>query len=120
MTILLSYDYLTIYILHILNIYSYIYILCGSNSDLGNYRPISVLPCFSKILEKIMCNRLYKHLSDSNILYRKQFGFQEKHLTKHSIMQLIDQINCSSEKNLYKLGILLNFQKLSILSTIKF
>ena len=52
-----------------------------SNSDLENYRPISALPCFSKILAKIMYNRLYKHLSDNNIHYRKQFGFQEKHST---------------------------------------
>ena len=36
----------------------------GSNSELGNYRPISVLPCFSKILEKIMNNRFYKHLKE--------------------------------------------------------
>ena len=70
----------------------------GSDSDLGNYRPISVLSCFSKILEKIIHNRLYKHLKENNILYRKQLGFQEKHSTEHAIMQLVDQINCSFEK----------------------
>ena len=70
----------------------------GSDSDLGNYRPISVLPCYSKILEKIIHNRLYKHLKENNILYRKQFGFQEKYSTEHAIMQLVDQINCSFEK----------------------
>ena len=70
----------------------------GSDSNLGNYRPISVLPYFSKILEKIMYNRLYKHLSDHNILYQKQFGFQEKYSTEHVVMQLVDQINCSYEK----------------------
>ena len=50
----------------------------GSDSDLGNYRPVYDLPCFSKILEKIMYNGVYKYLSDNNILYWKQFGFQEK------------------------------------------
>ena len=44
-----------------------------NNSGLGDYIPISllVLPCFSKVLEKIMCNRLYKHLIYNNILLKK-------------------------------------------------
>ena len=54
---------------------------------------------------------LYKHLSDNNFLYRKQFGFREKHSTEHAIMQLTDQINCSFEKNLYTLGIFIDFSK---------
>ena len=65
----------------------------GSNSELVNYRPISVLPCFSKILEKIMCNHLYKNLKEKDILYKKQVGFQQKHSTEHAILQLIDQVN---------------------------
>ena len=38
-------------------------------SDLSNYRPISVLSCFSKILERIMYNRLYQYLTENKILY---------------------------------------------------
>ena len=41
----------------------------GDNSDVSNYRPISVLPCFSKILECLMYNRLYKYLKENDILY---------------------------------------------------
>ena len=41
----------------------------GDNTDLSNYRSISVLPCFSKILERLMYNRLYKLLSNLKILY---------------------------------------------------
>ena len=67
----------------------------GNNLNLQNYRPISVLTYFSKILEKVMYNRLYKYFSDNNILYRKQFGFQGKLLTEPVIMQLFDQINCN-------------------------
>ena len=47
----------------------------GDHSDMSNYRPISVLPCFSKILERIMYNRLYKYLTTEKLLYSKQFGF---------------------------------------------
>ena len=42
----------------------------GDNAELSNYRPISVLPCFSKILERVIYNRLYKYLLDSKILYK--------------------------------------------------
>ena len=57
-----------------------------------NYRPISVLPCFSKLLEKIMYKRLYKYLSENNYLYEKQFGFQVAHSTDDTVVQLISQI----------------------------
>ena len=47
-------------------------------------------------------------MSGNNVLYRKQFGFQEKHSTEHVIMQLVDQINCSFEKNIYTLVIFID------------
>ena len=33
----------------------------GDNSDISNCRPISILPCFSKILKRLMHNHLYKY-----------------------------------------------------------
>ena len=63
----------------------------GDNSDVSNYRPISVLPCFSKILERSMYNRLYKYLKENNILYEKQFGFQSGYSTNDAIVQLVDK-----------------------------
>ena len=53
----------------------------GDNSDVSNYRPISLSPCFSKILELLMFNRLSKYLKENNILYEKQFGFQSGYST---------------------------------------
>ena len=50
----------------------------GETDLLNNYRLISVLPVFSKILERIMYNRVYKHVSDNSLLYEKQFGFQKE------------------------------------------
>ena len=46
-----------------------------------------------------MCNCLYKHLKENDIIYRKQFGFQQKNSTEHAILQLIDQVNNSFEVN---------------------
>ena len=74
----------------------------GDNSDVSNYRPISVLPCFSKVLEHLMYNRLYKYLKENNILYEKQFGFQSGYSTNDAIVQLVDKIFDSFEEQLLK------------------
>ena len=79
--------------------------------DLSNYRPISVLSCFSKILERIMYNRLYQYLTENKILYPKQFGFQTGHSTEHAIVQLVDQILESFEYNKYTLGVFIDLSK---------
>ena len=83
----------------------------GDEKDLENYRPISVLPCFSKILERIMYNRLYNHLIKNNILYSKQFGFQKGHSTEYAIIQLIDQINNNFENNEFTIGVFIDLSK---------
>ena len=83
----------------------------GEKNEVSNYRPISVLPCFSKILERIMYNRLYNFLRENNILYEKQFGFQNSHSTDHAIIQLIDEISKSFEKNEYTLGVFIDLSK---------
>ena len=77
----------------------------GDNSDISNYRPISVLPCFSKILERLIYNRLYKYLKENNILYEKQFSFQSRYSTNDTIVQLVDKAFDSFEKEQFILGI---------------
>ena len=75
----------------------------GDSSDVSNYRLISVLPCFSKILERLMYNRLCKYLKESNVLYEKQFGFQSGYSTNDAIVQLVDKIFDSFEKEQFSL-----------------
>ena len=48
----------------------------GSKQDPSNYRPISVLPTISKLLEKAVHMQLYSYLRDNNLLSQKQFGFR--------------------------------------------
>ena len=81
------------------------------NSDISNYRPISALPCFSKILERLMYNRLYKYLKENNILYEKQFGFQSGYSTNDAIIQLVDKIFYSFEKEQFTLGVFIDLSK---------
>ena len=87
--------------------------ICKANnsSNISNYRPISAQPGFSKMLERIMYNRLQKYLKDQNILYNKQFGFRTGHSIEHTIAQLVDQIFEDFEKNKYTLGVFLDFSK---------
>ena len=46
-----------------------------------------------------MCNRLYKYLTENNLLYCKQIGFQKDSSPEHAILQVVEQINQSFEKN---------------------
>ena len=83
----------------------------GDKLDVGNFRPISVLPCFSKILEKLMYNRLYRYLTENVILYNKQFGFQKAHSTAHAIVELVNEITNAFERNMYTLGVFIDLSK---------
>ena len=54
---------------------------------------LSLLPYFSKMLERIMYNRIYKYLTKNDLLYCKQFGFHKGYSTEHAIIQVVQQIN---------------------------
>ena len=58
-----------------------------------NYRPISFLPVFSKILERLMYNQLYNFLTEHNILSMNQFGFRKNYSTFLALMDLVDNIS---------------------------
>ena len=46
----------------------------------SNYRPISILPLFSKVFERLMFNRIYNFVIKHEIIYKNQFGFQKENL----------------------------------------
>ena len=50
----------------------------GDRCDANNYRPITVLPTISKILEKSVHIQLYAYLKNNEIITSKQFGFRPK------------------------------------------
>ena len=57
-----------------------------------NYRPVSLLMTISKVLEKIIYNRLYKFLLKHNILYDSQYGFRSKHSCEDAILEMVDRL----------------------------
>ncbi len=65
---------------------------------LNNYRPISILPAFSKLLEKIVYRRLYSFINSNDIFYEHQYGFRPKHATVHPVIQLIKDTVLANDK----------------------
>lgn len=64
----------------------------GKVDVLSNYRPISLLSIFDKLLEKIICTRLSNFLSANNTLYEYQFGFRKLHSINLALIDVVDNI----------------------------
>jgi retron-type reverse transcriptase len=79
--------------------------------QLNNYRPISLLPTISKILEKIIHKRLYYFLLSQSVFYQSQYGFRPKHSTTHAIHEFVDQAITSFEEKKTTLGVFLDLSK---------
>ena len=82
----------------------------GEKSSISNYRAIFALPCFPKILERIMYNRLYDYFTANSILFKKQFGSRTGHSTEHALLELMDQI-CDSFNDNNSLRIFIDLSK---------
>ena len=78
----------------------------GDKQQICNYRPVSVLPCFSKILERIVHNRITKFIDKHNLLYRYQFGFRKQHNTSHALVTLVNELSMALDKGHSCLGCL--------------
>jgi retron-type reverse transcriptase len=77
----------------------------------NNYRPISVLPAFSKILERIIYNRMINYLDKYNILYHQQYGFRRGHSTSMALIQLFDKISSAIDEKKFTIRIFLDLSK---------
>ena len=76
-----------------------------------NYRPISVLSSFSKIFERLIYNRLDKHLAKSNLLSVKQLGFRNNYSTVHAACDVYTQLQAQKDQKLHTCLILLDLSK---------
>ena len=76
-----------------------------------NYRPISLLPTFSKILERLVHNRLNKYLQTHKIINPAQYGFQQNLSTEMAILELQDRIANQLINNKLSLGVFLDLSK---------
>ena len=76
-----------------------------------NYRPVSVLPVFSKIMERLMYDRLISYMLKNNILFEYQFGFQKGKSTHMALITLVYRITEALDNGDYVVGVFLDFSK---------
>ena len=76
-----------------------------------NYRPVSVLPVHSKLLERLMYNRLICYINENRLLYKLQFGFQKGKSTEMALIVLMDHISEALDRGECVIGVFLDFSK---------
>lgn len=83
----------------------------GEKSEMGNYRPISVLPSISKIYERVMYNRLVDHLQINNLFDEQQHGFRKGKSVTSALFEFTEAIIDSIDKGDKVVGIFMDLSK---------
>ena len=78
---------------------------------MNNYRPISLLPVFSKIFEKVVQNQLYEYLISNNLLFESQHGFRENYSTETATIELVDYLKIQIDNKHHPLCLFLDLSK---------
>lgn len=83
----------------------------GDIDDISNFRPISLLPILSKILEKIVSNQLCAFLERHNLISQTQHGFRSRLSTETALLQVTDLIYKNIDSNKLSLLVLCDLSK---------
>lgn len=83
----------------------------GDEKLIKNYRPVSVLPFFSKIFERVIYKRIFEFINRHGLLYRNQFGFRRNHSTTLALITLIDKIISGFNEGKSTLGVFIDYSK---------
>jgi exonuclease III len=81
------------------------------STSFSNYRPISLLPTFSKVIERLVHKRLMHYLNSHNLLCQSQYGFLRNSSTEYAILELQNRISNSMGKNEWCAAIFLDLSK---------
>jgi adenosyl cobinamide kinase/adenosyl cobinamide phosphate guanylyltransferase len=74
-----------------------------------NYRPIVLVDCFSKILEKMVATDLSNHLDRNNLLYKHQYGFQRVKSTEQNLIHVTNYIGQALTDRKWCIGFFFRF-----------
>ena len=83
----------------------------GDSQNVDNYRPISLLNVFSKILERIVHKRLSNHLADNKLLSPFQFGFRKNISTIHPLTKFLNFIAKSNNNSEFAIALFCDLRK---------
>ena len=86
----------------------------GERNLFSNYRPVSLLPQFSKILERLFSNRLIDFIEKKDVLYQRQYGFRNNMSTASAIIELTEEITNAMDESKYTIGVFIDLKKLLI------
>ena len=78
---------------------------------LKNYRPISLLPTISKVVEKIIFTQLSTYFNENKLIFDNQYGFRPKHSTEYAALELVDRIITQMDKKEVPINIFLDLSK---------
>ena len=79
--------------------------------EIENWKPISILPLFSKLLEKVVHNRLYGFLQSNSLLSETQFGFRKGHSMTNALQHLVESVNSGINRGETPLSIFIDIRK---------
>ena len=79
--------------------------------EVSNYRPVSILTQFSKILEKLFEKRLRNYVDKNNLLFDGQYGFRVNRSTGLALNELVDTIINALDNNKYCVGVFIDLKK---------
>jgi hypothetical protein len=83
----------------------------GESDNMDNYRPVSILPVVSKILERAVHIQLYKFMVDNNLLSPYQSGFRKRHSTETACISLTDSIRRGMDQGMLTGSVFIDLRK---------
>ena len=83
----------------------------GDRANPNNYRPISLLPVLSKVLEKVLNKQITRKLDELHIIDDNQYGFRSNHSTEDAVMRFIDNIEKAKQNFKFVISIHIDVSK---------
>ena len=83
----------------------------GSEDDVNNYRPVSILPILSKLFERIVYNRVYSFLEKYNLLNHSQYGFRKGKSTIQAVMDQLEYVYRNIDSGNVVVSFFIDFSK---------
>ena len=80
-------------------------------TQVTNYRPISLLPVLSKVVEKTIAKQLSEYFEENKLFNQNQYGFRTSHSTEHAALELVDKITSQMDNNETPINIFLDLSK---------
>ena len=84
---------------------------CEDEQLVTNYRPISILPFFSQVFEKIIYNYIIEFMEENKLFDCNQFGFRKQHSTSHAIITLVEKVSKALDTGKIVVGVFLDLKK---------